>query len=414
MILYELNIYQKAKSQISKEEKGKGKERLNRLINKETESIYVKMNKNQGILFSNDITQIKIKGDDMIRMGFPVPETCRHMIYINLIQKNDDDMINSYWIVYNINLKEIYLSFKSSPSKYTLLYPRASPSSKIQNLSEVCIYLNEEKTIRIQIDNYSIMNKNKKQIEDESILDFIEYNKDSSKELKELIGKKRIKIISDDEENVEKEEKKEKDEMEEMEEIYDDIIDNYLSSYDIKLNESINFGNRHKRRLTKPKNKEKLNKQIEKCSICLEIIHNEAKLNSCSHTFCYECIIQFSKLENKCPLCKRDYSNIIYYDSKDSLRIIRIKKKRLKETLSEYIFNEDDGLNNEINEDSIFNDDLNDSDACYECFKNNDQSNLLICDKCNISVCHYYCDHLNSLPTESEEWVCFFCRGMKE
>lgn len=412
MILYELNIYQKEKSQFSKEVIGK--ERLNRLINKEKESVYVKMNKNQGILFSNDITQIKIKGDDMIRMGFPVPETCRHMIYINLIQKYDDDMINSYWILYNINLKEIYLSFKSSPSKYTLLYPRASPSCKIQNLSEVFIYLNEEKTIRIQIDNYSIMNKYNKQIDDESILDFIEDTKNRCcKEVKEKIGKKRIKIISDDEENAEKEEKKEK-ENDEMEEIYDDIIDNYLSSYDNKLNESLNFGNNHKRRLTKPKNKEKLNKQIEKCSICLEIIQNEAKLNSCSHTFCYECIFQFSKLENKCPLCKRDYSNIIYYDSKDSLRIIRIKKKRLKETLSEYIFNEEDGLNNEINDDSIFNDDLNDSDACYECFKNNDQSNLLICDKCNISVCHYYCDHLNSLPNESEEWICFFCRGMKE
>jgi hypothetical protein len=41
------------------------------------------------------------------------------------------------------------------------------------------------------------------------------------------------------------------------------------------------------------------------CSICQEIFHEPTRL-SCGHTFCKDCIINFKKYTENCPICRKD------------------------------------------------------------------------------------------------------------
>lgn len=50
----------------------------------------------------------------------------------------------------------------------------------------------------------------------------------------------------------------------------------------------------------------------QKCCICLEVPTPEdrAKLDSCSHTYCFSCIETWSERENSCPQCKARFTKI--------------------------------------------------------------------------------------------------------
>ncbi|XP_003388691.2 PREDICTED: E3 ubiquitin-protein ligase Topors-like [Amphimedon queenslandica] len=49
-----------------------------------------------------------------------------------------------------------------------------------------------------------------------------------------------------------------------------------------------------------------------KCPICLEDYDNKAFVNVCFHAFCYVCIVQWSEVSNKCPMCKVSFKSLIY------------------------------------------------------------------------------------------------------
>lgn len=63
------------------------------------------------------------------------------------------------------------------------------------------------------------------------------------------------------------------------------------------------------------------------CTICIEKIKADkiATLDNCSHTFCMECIREWSAITNKCPLCQTSFSRIEYgpgiVDSRKSSKI---------------------------------------------------------------------------------------------
>ncbi|KAF2069956.1 hypothetical protein CYY_008720 [Polysphondylium violaceum] len=48
------------------------------------------------------------------------------------------------------------------------------------------------------------------------------------------------------------------------------------------------------------------------CPICLENFDNIAFLDICFHQFCFVCILQWSEVNFKCPLCKSDFHSLIY------------------------------------------------------------------------------------------------------
>ena len=50
----------------------------------------------------------------------------------------------------------------------------------------------------------------------------------------------------------------------------------------------------------------------ETCSICYKDIDSlYAKINSCNHLYCEDCIVKWSETENSCPLCRKTFTQII-------------------------------------------------------------------------------------------------------
>jgi len=60
----------------------------------------------------------------------------------------------------------------------------------------------------------------------------------------------------------------------------------------------------------KPKKKPDLQSFKEKCVICLEDIMEKGKSDACNHPYCYNCVLQWCKLTNSCPICKRRFRKI--------------------------------------------------------------------------------------------------------
>lgn len=153
------------------------------------------------------------------------------------------------------------------------------------------------------------------------------------------------------------------------------------------------YENKKSKRLKKATdNKELLLPLNTSCPICLDSINSLANLDNCNHDFCRECIVNWSTKTNLCPLCKKEFKKIIYYE-KNKKKEIRVKKKRL-----EIEYDEQD-LENLIDEAD---------DNCMMCGSSHDQANLLVCDSCAYNVCHTYCDGLDRIP--DEEWICNHCR----
>lgn len=127
------------------------------------------------------------------------------------------------------------------------------------------------------------------------------------------------------------------------------------------------------------------------CAICLDIIQTLANLDNCNHDFCKQCILQWSKNTNLCPLCKKEFKKIVYYE-KNKRKEIKVKKKKL-------------AVDETFYEESI----INSSDNCMICGGGEDHSRMLVCDGCQYNVCHTYCDGLDAIP--DNEWFCRECRN---
>jgi hypothetical protein len=81
----------------------------------------------------------------------------------------------------------------------------------------------------------------------------------------------------------------------------------------------------------KGKEPEEASKQIV-CGICFSEEHGatlQGLLNCCSHYFCFTCILEWSKAESRCPLCKRRFNTITVADVRSGLRntAIRVEKR---------------------------------------------------------------------------------------
>ncbi|XP_037089806.1 E3 ubiquitin-protein ligase Topors-like [Pollicipes pollicipes] len=48
------------------------------------------------------------------------------------------------------------------------------------------------------------------------------------------------------------------------------------------------------------------------CPICLGRLDNKAFSDGCAHTFCFTCILEWSKVRAVCPLCKQSFTSIIH------------------------------------------------------------------------------------------------------
>ena len=48
----------------------------------------------------------------------------------------------------------------------------------------------------------------------------------------------------------------------------------------------------------------------DECAICLGTVEKAGKIDSCIHEFCFECILKWSKVTNKCPICTKKFKSI--------------------------------------------------------------------------------------------------------
>ena len=171
-------------------------------------------------------------------------------------------------------------------------------------------------------------------------------------------------------------------------------------SKNIEINEE-KIGKKHFKRLKKNSDNKEMKLPLDtECIICTCIIKELANPDGCNHDFCKSCLIEWSQRSSKCPMCKTFYNNIYTYDKgiKKSISINEIRSKYKKLIV-------DDSENHQ--EEDEFDDEENIDEGCYICGKNTDQTNLLVCERCNGKCCHYYCINLNKIP--EGKWYCTYC-----
>lgn len=129
------------------------------------------------------------------------------------------------------------------------------------------------------------------------------------------------------------------------------------------------------------------------CLVCLEKLLPAVLrgLLPCGHSqFCHDCIEEWSRTSNKCPLCAARFN---------SLKLVALDEdgKTLELTTSEVVDKtpaEDSGLSLELI-------------ACQMCGSDEDEHILLLCDSCNAGY-HTSCLGMDCLPN-LDAWYCDNC-----
>ncbi|KAK9673305.1 hypothetical protein RND81_12G159100 [Saponaria officinalis] len=139
------------------------------------------------------------------------------------------------------------------------------------------------------------------------------------------------------------------------------------------------------------------------CGICLtEEGKNTVRgtLDCCSHYFCFTCIMEWSKVETRCPLCKQRFVTISKptkcgkgFDLRNAVvtvperdQVYQPSEEELRDILNPY-----------------------ENVICTECRQGGDDALMLLCDVCD-SPAHTYCVGLGQDVPEGN-WYCDGCRS---
>ncbi|XP_043719647.1 uncharacterized protein LOC122667442 isoform X2 [Telopea speciosissima] len=139
------------------------------------------------------------------------------------------------------------------------------------------------------------------------------------------------------------------------------------------------------------------------CGICLS---EEGKgtirgtLNCCNHYFCFACILEWSKVESRCPLCKQRFSTI----SKPANSILGIDLRSVIVRVAKR-----DQVYRPTEEEIRGYFDPYENVVCMECQQAGDDNLMLLCDICD-SPAHTYCVGLGREVPEGN-WYCEGCRA---
>ncbi|KAL6901941.1 hypothetical protein ACP4OV_004817 [Aristida adscensionis] len=138
------------------------------------------------------------------------------------------------------------------------------------------------------------------------------------------------------------------------------------------------------------------------CGICLSEEQRttvQGVLNCCSHYFCFACIMEWSRVESRCPLCKQRFTTITKSSKVDlglgqRKAVIRVEERdQVYQPTEEEIRRWLDPYENVV---------------CIECNQGGDDSLMLLCDICDSSA-HTYCVGLGNEVPEGN-WYCGGCR----
>nr|KYP74373.1 PHD and RING finger domain-containing protein 1 [Cajanus cajan] len=146
--------------------------------------------------------------------------------------------------------------------------------------------------------------------------------------------------------------------------------------------------------------KSEVGKQV--CGICLS---EEDKrrvrgvLNCCTHFFCFACIMEWAKVESRCPLCKQRFKTI----SKPARSTTGIDLREVVIQVPER-----DQVYQPSEEELRSYIDPYEYVICSECHQGGDDGLMLLCDICD-SPAHTYCVGLGQEVPEGN-WYCNGCR----
>ncbi|KAL6649785.1 hypothetical protein ACP70R_014009 [Stipagrostis hirtigluma subsp. patula] len=166
----------------------------------------------------------------------------------------------------------------------------------------------------------------------------------------------------------------------------------------------------HMRRISAARKEEDKGKKKEEpeeagkpiCGICLSEEQRatvQGVLNCCSHYFCFACIMEWSRVESRCPLCKQRFTTITKSSKIDlglgqRKAVIRVEERdQVYQPTEEEIRRWLDPYENVV---------------CIECNRGGDDSLMLLCDICDSSA-HTYCVGLGREVPEGN-WYCGGCR----
>ncbi|KAF9624473.1 hypothetical protein IFM89_011481 [Coptis chinensis] len=137
------------------------------------------------------------------------------------------------------------------------------------------------------------------------------------------------------------------------------------------------------------KGKEKIS-EPEVCGICFSEEEKTIRgwIDSCNHYFCYLCIMEWAKLESRCPMCKQRFKEIV-------------RKAKHAVFINERVVNVP--LRNQTSQ--IY--DPYEQVNCSQCHSSSDENLLLLCDLCD-SAAHTYCVGLGATVPEGD-WFCHDC-----
>ncbi|KAK6915643.1 Zinc finger, RING-type [Dillenia turbinata] len=138
------------------------------------------------------------------------------------------------------------------------------------------------------------------------------------------------------------------------------------------------------------------------CGICFS---EEGKntlrgtLNCCNHYFCFACIMEWSKVESRCPLCKQRFDTITRPARLSSSIALRDVVIQIPECDQVYQPSEEE-LRTYLDPYANMH--------CTECHQGGDDGLMLLCDICD-SPAHTYCVGLGREVPEGN-WYCEGCR----
>ncbi|ESQ49497.1 hypothetical protein EUTSA_v10020032mg [Eutrema salsugineum] len=138
------------------------------------------------------------------------------------------------------------------------------------------------------------------------------------------------------------------------------------------------------------------------CGICLseeDMRRLKGTLDCCSHYFCFTCIMEWSKVESRCPLCKQRFRTI----SKPARSTPGVDLREVVIPVPER-----DQVYQPTEEELRSYLDPYENTICTECHQGEDDGHMLLCDLCDSSA-HTYCVGLGMEVPEGN-WYCEGCR----
>ncbi|KAK1404543.1 RING/U-box protein [Heracleum sosnowskyi] len=139
------------------------------------------------------------------------------------------------------------------------------------------------------------------------------------------------------------------------------------------------------------------------CGICLSEEGKSIRgcIDSCDHYFCFVCIMEWAKVESRCPMCKRRFRSIRRPVKEGVFATERIVNVPERNQVHHYFGNVPNGPQDQYAE-----------VQCTVCHSTSDECLLLLCDLCD-SASHTFCVGLGGTVPEGD-WFCQDCTVLRD